>query len=92
MGYEWSVKTKNKSLNEMLPFIQKLLLDEGINNFTADSKRISVTPNDDGSDWGMEFIIEDDYLYHLNYVGERIVEQVRQALEENGFDIVVEEL
>ena len=100
MGFEWSIKTKNKPLIESLPLIQKCLISEGIENFTADSVSISVPPSGEHflygkkhySDWGMEFIIKDDYLYHLNYTGEGIVERIRQVLEENGFGIKVEEL
>ena len=96
MGFEWSMKSKNKPLANMLPFVQKCLLDEGIENFIVDAKSVTVPPSDDDADWGMTFIVEDDHLYYLNRDcyrgGERIMERIRQMLVESGFDATFEEL
>ena len=90
MKFEWLIEVTNRPLDDALPFIQKCLLDENITNFTVDLCGISVPSSN--NDRGMEFIISDGHLYHFNYIGEGIVKRIRQTLEENGFDIIVEEL
>ena len=97
MGHEWSVKLRNRSLIETIPLIQRCLLDEGIEDiFTNPCRGVIVPPSQDGSSyWGLSLTIEDNYLYFLCYdlqEGEKIVERLRQTLEENGFDVIVEEL
>ena len=95
MGIEWSLKFKNREPGEALVFIQEHLLDAGFQNLDVDSKRIAIPSEYQG--WNdMEFIVDDDSLYcvcHLGAVdGERLVEQIRQKFEENGFDFSLEEL
>jgi hypothetical protein len=95
MGIEWSLRINNKVPDEILPFIQKCLLEEGIENIDVDSNGISISSSTDG--WSdMEFILQNDYIYCLSNLGmtngQRIMARIRQTLEESGFDLTLEEL
>jgi len=95
MGHEWKIKSKNREINEVLPFIKKYLVDEGIDNFSVCSNKITI-PSSNCVGWDdMQFILDDNHLYfmHLNFFeGQNIVNQIENILTDNDFDLIVEEL
>jgi len=95
MGIEWSLKLKNRELNEALAVIQKYLIDAGFQDLAVDLKSITIPSQCQG--WSdMEFIIDDGFVYCLCHLGAlngtRLMEQVQKNLEENGFELSLEEL
>ena len=95
MGFEWSLTLKNKSITETLPLIKKHLRDEDIEYLDIDFRGISIPSSYEGYD-DMLFIINNNHLYYLNnsgYInGQKIIEQIKQMLVNNGFVVTLKEL
>jgi hypothetical protein len=91
MGWEYSIKIKDKSFTEVLQCIHKALIEIGIQNINIDSKGIFIPSIEEG--WSMLEITEyDNFIYCLSNEGERIIKQIERKLNDMGFECVFDDL
>ena len=94
MGYEWSMKFKNRTPDEAISLIQEHFLHKA-QNFEILKEGINLLPDVDKMPY-MHFKPYDGGLYCIGYLNfyesENTIEELMQLLKIKGFDCTVDEL